>query len=1443
LALPFSQLTGQASLAQLPSIASNTILGNNTGSTATPIALSVAQVNAILPVFTNLLNGSVPASGGGTTNFLRADGVWAVAGSGSVSSVSVASANGFAGTVATATTTPAITISTTVTGILYGNGTSIAAAIASNFPTLNQDTTGIAANITALSNSTLTTLSSLSLPYSQISGAPAAITQLTGEATGVGPGSTVVTLSNSAIIGKFLTGFASGPNSAILATDTILQAFQKIQAQVDAGGGGGVASVTASAPLASSGGANPNISIPQADGSTNGFLSQTDWSTFNNKQAALTFGSISTSTTGVSVGSGANSTVGPNVTVDIQTASSSQPGLLSSADWTTFNSKQAALGFTPENIANKGVANGYASLDASGLVPITQIPPAALERLVIVANQTARFALTTATVQNGDTVSQTDTGLMYFVIDDTNLNNSSGYSVYTAGTATSVPWSGITGIPSPVSALLGTNTGDITLGTPSGLGLSGQILSLGIASAGVTGALSGTDWSTFNNKQAALTFGNLTDAGTDGITITGGTGAVIGSGTSIAQHVADATHNGYLLAADWSTFNNKLDASRGNYITNPDAEVNTTGWNLYNDQGNPASAFVVAQDITFTAVASGSAGNGIDIDYIFHATQSYLTPLVTVVSSTHVTVAWYNGPTVANNPTATQLKAAWDAVPGAVALATAAITGVAGNLQYETGANITANGGDVAPVDGTGGVVTGVTFTRTLVNPIIGTASFDLGKDAANREGEGVSTDFIINSLDKGQTLQVSFAYDGSSGMVLGASSDVQVFVYDITNAVLIPVVPLRTLKGPVSTIKTFVGQFKASANSVNYRLILHIATTSATAWDLQLDNFLLNRVLNAVAATQVPSLVLLANPISGAVTDHMVVMWTDGAQQWVPATITGAAGSISGDPGVMLGFATNIVGSVADIYISGYMNGFSFGPFVGYEQYIDNTAGKISPLPSPFNDTYVGVGKSISSTELNIDFYKHVDAVGVKGGLLTNNVGGDSVLAVGANGNVLVANSAAADGLNWAAAVVTANPFTYTLATRTLTFQSQAANTFLAAPNGSAGAPTARLIVAADIPTLNQSTTGNAATATSATTATTATNIAGGLGGSIPYQTAVNTTALLANGTVGQILTSGGGTAAPTWTTVGGSGTVTSVAMSVPAFLSIAGSPITTSGTLAVTLSGTALPIANGGTAKTAVTIAATASSWAGWDANLNMSANRFISGFATTATAAGTTTLVVGSKAQQYFTGVTTQIVKLPTTSIVAGDTFTIVNSSTGVVTVQSSNASVIQAMASETELVATALVATPTTAANWSFVYSNLNAGLLNGAVASTDAVLIVNNGHIKSTQTTAPTASVNANAGTGATSTVANATDTAGVVNLTLGSIGTLSSGVQTTVNFNAAYGVAPIVVITPTNATTAQNVVIFGVYVTSTTAGFSINFASAGVATDVLQWNYHVIETQ
>ena len=90
------------------------------------------------------------------------------------------------------------------------------------------------------------------------------------------------------------------------------------------------------------------------------------------------------------------------------------------------------------------------SLDASkitGTIGIEHLPAGALERCVIVADDTARFALTTAKVQQGDTVKVTSTGKMYFVMDDSKLSTEAGYEIYTAGSATSVPWSGVTGKP------------------------------------------------------------------------------------------------------------------------------------------------------------------------------------------------------------------------------------------------------------------------------------------------------------------------------------------------------------------------------------------------------------------------------------------------------------------------------------------------------------------------------------------------------------------------------------------------------------------------------------------------------------------------------------------------------------------------------------------------------------------------------------------------------------------------------------------------------------------------------------------------------------------------------------------------------------------------------------------------------------------------------------
>lgn len=131
--------------------------------------------------------------------------------------------------------------------------------------------------------------------------------------------------------------------------------------------------------------------------------------------------------------------------------------------------------------------------------------------------------------------------------------------------------------------------------------------------------------------------------------------------------------------------------------------------------------------------------------------------------------------------------------------------------------------------------------------------------------------------------------------------------------------------------------------------------------------------------------------------------------------------------------------------------------------------------------------------------------------------------------------------------------------------------------------------------------------------------------------------------------------------------------------------------------------PVINGAITGTGQASAATASTIMMRDANINSAINNLVEGFTTTATAAGTTTLTITATYTQVWTGSSTQTVKLPTTSVLQGQQYFFVNLSSGAVTVQSSGANTIVIMAANTSCFFTAVVATPTTAANWSFAYA--------------------------------------------------------------------------------------------------------------------------------------------
>jgi hypothetical protein len=94
---------------------------------------------------------------------------------------------------------------------------------------------------------------------------------------------------------------------------------------------GTVTSVTGTAPVVSSGGATPAISMAAANGTTNGYLTSTDWTTFNNKGSGTV--------TSVTATSPVTSTGGATPVIAMPAATTSVNGYLTSTDWNTFNNK------------------------------------------------------------------------------------------------------------------------------------------------------------------------------------------------------------------------------------------------------------------------------------------------------------------------------------------------------------------------------------------------------------------------------------------------------------------------------------------------------------------------------------------------------------------------------------------------------------------------------------------------------------------------------------------------------------------------------------------------------------------------------------------------------------------------------------------------------------------------------------------------------------------------------------------------------------------------------------------------------------------------------------------------------------------------------------------------------------------------------------------------
>ena len=145
------------------------------------------------------------------------------------------------------------------------------------------------------------------------------------------------------------------------------------------------------------------------------------------------------------------------------------------------------------------------------------------------------------------------------------------------------------------------------------------------------------------------------------------------------------------------------------------------------------------------------------------------------------------------------------------------------------------------PIDGTGGTTTGITTALTATAPLSGTNSFTLTKDAANRQGGGWSAPFTVDLAYRAKSLKISVDYIVNSGTFVAGSSttesDVIWYLYDVTNSVLIEPSNIKMFSSSATLSDNYQAEFQTSTTGSSYRLIAHIQSVSALAYELMVDN------------------------------------------------------------------------------------------------------------------------------------------------------------------------------------------------------------------------------------------------------------------------------------------------------------------------------------------------------------------------------------------------------------------------------------------------------------------------------------------------------------------------------------------------------------------------------------------------------------------------------
>lgn len=143
------------------------------------------------------------------------------------------------------------------------------------------------------------------------------------------------------------------------------------------------------------------------------------------------------------------------------------------------------------------------------------------------------------------------------------------------------------------------------------------------------------------------------------------------------------------------------------------------------------------------------------------------------------------------------------------------------------------------PVDGTGGSPT-VTTAITSTVPLVGAKSYLLTKPASNVQGQGWAIPFSVDLGYRAKASKITVSYIVNSGTFVAGSdtteSDVIWYLYDVTNSVLIEPSNIKMRASNTVISDLYDAEFQTSATGSSYRLIAHVQSTSALAYELKVD-------------------------------------------------------------------------------------------------------------------------------------------------------------------------------------------------------------------------------------------------------------------------------------------------------------------------------------------------------------------------------------------------------------------------------------------------------------------------------------------------------------------------------------------------------------------------------------------------------------------------------